>query len=113
MLVSWPISECYDYPVISASNHKSSLFWSLHDEMGTACRYGPPSWQKDIPSRLFPFSIFSLFIYKFRYYQTIVSNNPNDKRRNLGCNHSGTIGVTKFVVKGAAQDIKYGGFIEW
>ena len=76
--------------------------------MGTAYRYGPPQLAKDIP-----FSIFSLFIYKFRYYQTIVSNNPNDKRRNLGWNHSGTIGVTKFVVKGAAQDIKYGGFIEW
>lgn len=72
-----------------------------------------PQLAKDIPFRLFPFSIFSLFIYKFRYYQTIVSNNPNDKRRNLGWNHSGTIGVTKFVVKGAAQDIKYGGFIEW
>ena len=73
----------------------------------------PPQLAKDIPSSLFPFSIFSLFIYKFRYYQTIVSNNPNDKRRNLGWNHNGTIGVTKFVVKGAAQDIKYGGFIEW
>jgi hypothetical protein len=68
---------------------------------------------KDIPFRLFPFSIFSLFIYKFRYYQTIVSNNPNDRRRNLGCNHSGTIEATKSGVKGAAQDIKYGGFIEW
>jgi hypothetical protein len=113
VLASWPISECYDYPVISASNHKSSLFWSLHDEMGTAYRYGPPQLAKDIPSSLFPFSIFSLFIYKFRYYQTIVSNNPNDKRRNLGWNHSGTIGVTKFVVKVTAQDIKYGGFIEW
>lgn len=50
---------------------------------------------------------------QFGYYQTIVSNKSNDKRRNLGWNHSGTIGVTKFVVKGAAQDIKYGGFIEW
>jgi hypothetical protein len=81
--------------------------------MGTAYRYGPPQLAKDIPSSLFPFSIFSVFIYKFRYYQTIVSNNPNDKRRNLGWNHSGTIGVTKFVAKVTAQDIKYGGFIEW
>ncbi|MGH9995066.1 MAG: hypothetical protein ACRD4J_07515 [Nitrososphaeraceae archaeon] len=68
---------------------------------------------KDIPARLFPFSILSLFIYKFGYYQTIVSNKSNDKKRNIGWNHSGTIRVPKFVVKGATQDIKYGGFIEW
>ena len=113
MLASWPISECYDYPVISASNHKSSLFLVVTRRNGNSLSLWTPQLAKDIPSNLFPFSIFSLFIYKFRYYQTIVSNNPIDKRRNLGWNHSGTIGVTKFVVKGAAQDIKYGRFIEW
>lgn len=88
MLASWPISECYDYPVISASNHKCSSFWRYTTKWEQLIARSP-SWQK-IFSKVVSFSILSLFIYKFGDYQNIVSNKSNDKRRNLGWNHSVT-----------------------
>jgi hypothetical protein len=43
---------------------RAAFFWSLHDEMGTAYRYGPPSWQEIFLFRYLAFSFTSLGITK-------------------------------------------------
>jgi hypothetical protein len=67
---------------------RAALF-GVTQRNGNSLSLGSPSWQK-IFSQVVSFSILSLFIYKFGDYQNIVSNKSNDKRRNLGWNHSVT-----------------------